>query len=379
MANILEEVMPKILAMAADSLRETCIVPRLVNGNYSQDAQAKGSVVEIPIPTSIEAQDVVPGPYAPSPDDLEISTAKIPLNYWKEAAFVLTDQDIANIIEGVPAMQVIEAGKTIANAMDLSLLNLYKHSYNYAGAVGTPLLASDTTGAQLARKALNSTGTPPLDRRIVLDVDTDANASGLPQFQSADRAGSTITIQEGLIGRKLGFDWYFDQLMPAHNASYHGRATAVPSGYLINQTDHAVGDTEVTLDTGTGDFVEGDLFTVAGDTQSYVVRAVSGTTISYLPKAKTAFANNAAVTVVADHGVNIGFHRDAIGLAVRSLQTNLIRDSLGGTTSMVYIDPVSSVPLRLEVTNEHKRTRWAIDALWGVGVIRPECLVRLIY
>ena len=61
MANILEDVIPKILAGAAESLRETCILPRLVNGDYSQDAAAKGSVVEIPIPTAIAAhQQLMP-------------------------------------------------------------------------------------------------------------------------------------------------------------------------------------------------------------------------------------------------------------------------------------------------------------------------------
>ncbi len=378
MANILEDIIPKILAGAAESLRETCILPRLVNGDYSQDAAAKGSVVEIPIPTAIAAQDVVPAAYAPNPGDLTIETAKVYLNNWKEAPFVLTDRDLAEIMDGVVPMQVKEAGKTIANAIDSSLLNLYKYSYNYVGTPGTTPFASDTTAAQAARRELNSTATPPQDRRIVLDVDADANATGLPAFQSVDRAGTNITIQEGMIGRKLGFDWYYDQLMPAHTAAYHARGSAVPSGYLVNQANHAVGDTEVTVDTGTGTFVEGDLFTVAGDAQTYVVRSISGSTLTYLPAAKTAFANNAVMSVVADHAVNLGFHRDAIGLAVRSLQGSSIREQLGGTMSMVYTDPVSMIPLRLEVVNEHKRTRWSIDALWGVGVIRPECLVRIL-
>jgi hypothetical protein len=376
--NTLYEIIPKILAGAADSLRETCIVPRLVNGNYSQDAAAKGSVVEVPIPTAIAARDVVPAAYAPDPSDLTIPTAKIPLNFWQEAPFVLTDRDISNVMDGVVPMQVTEAGKTIANAIDRSLLNLYKYAFNYVGTPGVTPFATDTVVAQLARRALNLTTTPPQDRRIVLDVDADANATGLPAFQSADRSGTVLTIQEGAIGRKLGFDWFYDQLMPSHLPQYHGRSTASPTGYLVNQANHAIGMSEVTLDTGTGTIVEGDLFRVAGDSQSYVVRAINGTTIQYLPKSKTAMLDNAAVTFVPDHAINLGFHRDAIGLAVRSLSSGLIRDELGGSMSAVYVDPISQIPLRLEVTNEHKRTRWAIDALWGVGVIRPECIVRIV-
>ncbi|MDJ0577253.1 MAG: hypothetical protein QNJ65_19105 [Xenococcaceae cyanobacterium MO_234.B1] len=196
----------------------------------------------------------------------------------------------------------------------------------------------------------------------------------LPQFQSADRAGSTLTIVEGMIGRKLGFDFYFDQLLPSHTPP---RAGGEPTGYLVNQPNHAPGDTQVTLDTGTGEIVVGDLFTVAGTTQQFVVTAVNGSTIDYAPKAPDAFADNATVTFVGDHAVNLAFHRDAIGLAVRSLQQNELELELGGR-SMVMVDPVSQIPLRLEVTREYKRVRWAVDCLWGVGAVRPDCMARVI-
>ncbi len=374
MPNILDSVMPKILSGALQSLRQNCIMARLVNGDYSQAAAAKGDTINVPIPTLIAARDVIPGNVAPDPDDLTINTAPIPLNNWMEAPFYLTDKDQVDIMDGVIPMQVAEAGKSIANAIDLSILNMYKKSWLITGVPGTTPFGTNTVEAQNARKLLNKIACPPQDRRMVLDVDADANASGLPQFQSADRAGSTLTIVEGMIGRKLGFDWYYDQLMPGH---YPTRPAGAPTGYLVNQAGHAVGDTEVTLDTGTGDVVEGDVFTVAGDDQTYVVSSVSGTTISYQPEAVTAFADNAAVTVVGDHAVNLAFHRDSIGLAVRSLQESELELALGGR-SLVLIDPVSQIPLRLEVVREHKRVRWSIDCLWGVGAVRPDCMARIL-
>lgn len=382
MPNILDDVMPKILSGALQSLRETCIMPRLVNGDYSQDAAEKGDSINVPIPTAIAARDVVPAAVPPDPDDLILNTTPIPLNNWKEAPFYLTDKDQRDIMDGVVPMQVAEAGKSIANAIDLSILNLYKYAYLYTGTAGTTPFGTNTVEAQNARKLLNQVACPPQDRRMVLDVDADANASGLPQFQSADRAGSTLTIVEGMIGRKLGFDWYYDQLMPSHTPT---RTVGAPTGYLVNQATHDVGSKEITLDTGTGDIVEGDLFTVAGDDQTYVVRAVNGTTIQYLPAAKavdvagttTAFADNATITFVPDHAVNLAFHRDSIGLAVRSLQESEMELALGGR-SMVLIDPVSQIPLRLEVVREHKRVRWSVDCLWGVGAVRPDCMARII-
>ena len=162
--------------------------------------------------------------------------------------------------------------------------------------------------------------------------------------------------------------------MPAHMPT---RTGGEPTGYLVNQTNHVVGDSQVTLDTGTGEIVVGDLFTVAGSTQQFVVEAVNGATIDYSPKAPDVMADNATVSFVGDHAVNLAFHRDAIGLAVRSLQQNELELELGGR-SMVMVDPVSQIPLRLEVTREYKRVRWAIDCLWVVVAVRPDCMARVI-
>lgn len=373
MPNLLDDVMPKILSGALQSLRETCIMPRLVNADYSAEAMQKGDRISVSVPSAIAPTDVVPANVAPNPADLTLNTIAIPLDNWKEAAFYLTDRDQRNIMDGIVPAQITEAGKSIANAIDASLLNLYKYSYQVTGTPGTTPFdsTSGTLAAQTSRKILNKVGCPPQDRRMVLDVDADANATGLPQFQSADRAASDLTITEGMIGRKLGFDFYYDQLMPRH-----APPAANPVGFLVNQVGHAAGSTSVTVDTGAGVISEGDLFTVAGSTQLFVVRSATATTINYLPKAPVGFLDNAAITFVADHQVNLAFHRDALGLAVRSLNTSDLELSLGGR-AMVMVDPISQIPLRLEVVREYKRVRWSVDCLWGVAVVRPECMVRI--
>ena len=67
------------------------------------------------------------------------------------------------------------------------------------------------------------------------------------------------------------------------------------------------------IDGGTGNPIVGDLFTVAGDTSEYVVTAVTGASpITFSPSAKVAWADNAAVTFVADHVANIAGHPNGL-------------------------------------------------------------------
>ena len=77
-----------------------------------------------------------------------------------------------------------------------------------------------------------------------------------------------------------------------------GTTNAAVGTILVNQADVAVGDTSVTIDgAGAAALTVGDSFTVAGDTQAYIVTAdTSDTVVAFSPSAKVAWADNAAIT-----------------------------------------------------------------------------------
>lgn len=386
MPNNLSDLMPKILSGALDTLREKAVMPRIVNTDYSEDAAQKGAVINVPLPTALQAQDVVPGPYSQNTNDMQLNTVPIPLNYWKEAPFYLTDKDMLEVMSGVPNMQIKEAAKALANSVDLSLLNLYTGVYNMVGVPGTTPFAvgSSPQAAEAiqARKVLTKWLAPTDDRRIVLNLDAEAAALGLPAFQYYLNSGSTDTIREGDIGRKLGFDWYSDQI--SVNASRPNLST-LSAGLTVSGAV-AAGAKTATFAAGTltGSVAIGDVFKIAGDSNTYAVTAAStaagnNITVQFTPAAQTGWASGAGVTFFDAHAVNLAFHRDAFALAIRPLQDNsdLFMQDLGGSMYMTMTDAITGIPLRCEVRREYKRVRWSLDILWGVGLVRPQFATRI--
>ena len=59
--NDLSKVVDKLLAQGLLALRGTCVMPRLVNSDYSNLAAQQGASIDVPIPSAIKAQAVTPG------------------------------------------------------------------------------------------------------------------------------------------------------------------------------------------------------------------------------------------------------------------------------------------------------------------------------
>ena len=373
MANDLTNVIPQLLAQGLVTLRENSVMPRLVNGSYSQLAAGKGSTIDVPVPTAVAVVSVSPAFVAPDPADSTPGTVAISLDNWEEAPFYLTDMDIKQAMAGYIPMQAAEAVKALGNKIDSDILGLYTHIPYAVGTPGTTPFASSVAEATAARKVLNNNLVPLTDRRFVMNTETEANALGLRAFQDMSFSGSAQGINEGLINRKLGFDWFMDQNTPAHlNGAQDG-------AYVVNGVN-ALASTSLVLKTGTGDVHAGDIFTIAGDTQQYVCATVftgGPGTMTISPGLKIATTGGEAITFVGsastEYDQDIVFHRDAFAFVSRPLAD---QDGLGNLIQAVA-DPVSGIALRLEISREHKRTRFSYDILYGFQCIREELAVRV--
>jgi hypothetical protein len=382
-SNVLTDVVPKVLAQGLMALRELAVTPRIVNNKSSEIAGKRGSTLDVPVSSAITAVEVAPAAYAPNAGALTPDTVPVTLDQWYEGAFDLDDKEISQVMDGVITMQQTEAVRSIVNQVDRHLLGLYKKFYNFQGTAGTVPFGSgvgiaDVTGC---RKWLNKALAPMDGRAILLDPDAEAAALGVQQLASMEFVGSVEAMREGNLNRRVGFDFWMNQNVLTHTAgtiSNGSTRAALTNGALTA----GVETMNIDSTTLTGTLLPGDIFSFANHSQTYVVTNASTLTasgnaingVTFAPALKVAVGDGVTVTFRDTHVVNLAMHRDAIAFATRPLEVPM-REL--GVLSMSQLDPVSGLTLRVEVTREHKRTRWSYDMLWGAAVVRPGFGVRL--
>lgn len=411
MANNLLDILPKILARALLALREAAVMPRLVNGDYSADAAKKGATIDVPIPSAVGTQDVVPSNTPPTPGNTVSETVPIPLNYWKQNVPIhLTDKELVEIDarDAFLPMQMSEAIRALANDVNLSIHKEYRGPvrgvFGVEGTAGTTPFGTSigVKSATQVRKVLNKQVCPKDNRRGVLDFDAEAQALELDAFNDASTTLSAEVKIEGEIGRKFGIDWVADDAVVTHVAGTlddgGGDAEAVLDGGF------AIGIDIIDIDnsTLTGTLVNGDIITFANHSQTYVVvdnpaspqftlatdnqagtvgvytadtNAIAG--LKFFPALVAAVVTSEVMVLTATHVVNLVFHRDAIAFATRPLVQST-QDMALGSQIMSMQDPVTGLVLRLEVSRQHKQVVWEFDILWGTRLIRAELAARLL-
>jgi hypothetical protein len=376
-ANTITNVVPQLLAQGLMALRENAIMPRLVNRDYQNLAAQKGNVINVPIPSAISARDVTAGVTTATNQDVIPTTAAVTLDFWKEASFHLSDNDMVSVMEGHIPMQASEAIKSLGNAIDQYILGKHTRFFGAVGTAGTTPFNGSLTVASDARTLLNRQLAPPTDRYAVVDPMAEGNLLLNTQVLQFDQRGDQGGIIAGSIGRKLGFDWHMDQNIPTYTPG-----TAWITGWTFDGSNAAGTATAAVVFTNSGTVKIGDIFTLTAGGLGYVVTAAatavtsSTMNLSFYPPLRTAVATGASLVIGAAataYAVNVAFHRDAFAWASRPLA-----DVQGlGNLMQSAVDPITGVALRLEVSRQYKQTTFSFDVLGGANVVRPELGVKV--
>lgn len=373
MANTLTSILPTILADGVMALRQNAVMARLINRDLQSVAQKLGNVVNVPIPSAVAARAVTPAVAFAANGDSSPTSMPVTLDQWFEGPIQLSDSDSAAVdAEQFIRMQASEAVKSLANNVDQTIMARHVGFFGFAGLAGTTPFAGTLTQAITAAQRLNIQLAPTDNRRGVIDPSAEANFKNVPDVLRFDGRGDQGGIVNGVIGTKLGFDWYMDQ-----NVTTYTVGTAAKLGYIASTVTGVLGQT--TLNTinasASGQLKVGDIFTWVVDGLQHVITVTTtisltvASVITFYPPLQANYAVGATLNFIAsNYTVNLAFHRDAWAFASRPLQPVF----QAGNIFQAPTDPVSGVALRLELSRQYKQETLSYDILYGTNVVRRE-------
>lgn len=367
MSNSLTPLIPSLIASLQGVARSMTPMSDLVTLDPSLDGAAVGQTVTVPYTAAVAAGNITPGT-VPTGNDVAATSKSITITKARSAAFTLTGEDYKRMAErgaNFRSEQTMEAMKTIIEEIWADGLAIAAQGAGYAlGKQGTNPFASNTDFAADLKKAFDDAKAPASGRALIIDTTSDAALGKLGINNQVYQAGTDSILRTG---EKLPLQGF---RLPLTNLAYtHTKGAG--TGYLVNKVGgYAIGDKVITVDTGSDPIVAGDVITFAGHTQKYIAAGLSGTTLTLNSPLVAAVADDEAITVGNSGTRLIALVKSAMLFSVRPPALPPEGDSATGR--VLVRDPESGLTLSVATFKAPYQVSYAIEAVWGGGVVRPE-------
>jgi hypothetical protein len=283
-----------------------------------------------------------------------------------------TGEDIRHVNNGagfetIYGDQIRQAMRTLTNEIEIDLAtSAYLGASRAYGTAGTTPFGSNFDDVAELRKILVDNGAPMNDVTMVLNTAAGTKLRNLAQLQKVNEAGSGDLLRNGVLLDLQG-------IMLKESAGIQLPAVGTGSGYLVNNAGgYAIGATAITVDTGTGTILAGDIITFAGDTNKYVVATALAANVVTIAATglRKAVADNAAITVTAASTRNVVFQRNALELAMRAPAMPNGGDA--AVDAMVIQDPYSGLVFEVRAYKGFQKAMFNVSAAWGTKLWKPE-------
>lgn len=372
--------MPNTLTnLIPDAYRALDVVSRELVGfipsvqlDPSAETVALNQSIRIPIsPANVAGKDITPAMSFPAAADQTIGNASHSLTKSRAFPFSwsLEEQKSVNVGPGFLTLQqgqIAQALRAAINEIETDCAIAAKNgaSRAFGSTAGTAPVLADWVGA---RQILDDNGAPS-DRYSVVNTTAGAALRNTANLFKVNESGESGLLRQGVLGNLYGMNI-------RESGQIQTTTAGAMTGALVNGA-LSVGATSIVFDTGTVNttgIVAGDIITIAGDPNKYVVRtgvvATSGTITIAAPGLRRAAADNAAITVFATAARNTAFSRNAILLSTRlpaSMPEDLALDR------QVITDPNSGISFELAMYPGYRMVHYEVSCVWGVTVIKPE-------
>ncbi|MDP3937086.1 MAG: P22 phage major capsid protein family protein [Deltaproteobacteria bacterium] len=365
-------------------------VNRTYDDSFAQSGAKIGDSLKIRLPNqytvrtgkTLDTQDT-----AESSVTLQVATQKgVDVNFSTADLTMSLDDFSDRILK--PAMSVLAAN------IESDALSMYKDVFSQVSNVGS---SATFAGVANVRKKLVDNLCPQDDLSMLINTEDNVDLVDALKGLFHDTKEVAKQYREGYIGRTGGFAFMENTLLPAHT-------TGTDDGTGDYLTDDATAQTgaSLTVNTGTGSLLAGDIITITGvnrvhpetkvDTgalMQFVVTAdtsTNATTIAISPSivasgakqnVTNGAANDKAVTKVggvsAVHNISLGFHRDAFAFATADLimpkgvdfASRQVLDGISMRIVRAYDINNDNLPCRIDVLYGYKTTRAELACRWA--------------
>ena len=359
--------------LAADIYRAADIVGRELVGfipastvNAGSEQAAVGQTVRSFTTPAASAVTISPSMTIPEGTDQTLGNKTLTITEQRGVQIPYTGEDVRFLdggagYETVYGAQIQQAMRTLVNEMEADLAGeAYKNASRAVGTAGTTPFGSNFNAVAEARQILADNGMPVNDGRTSLVVNTAAgtNLRNLASLQQVNTAGGDDLLRRGELLNLQGVS-----LKESGQVISHTKGTG--TSYLLNDASSAVGDTTIAADGGSGTILAGDIITLAGDTNNYVVNtALSGGSLVIGDTGlRAAAADNAAITVGNNYTANVMMHQAGLELAMRAPAKPVGGDAAEDT--LVVQDPTSGLVFEVAVYKGFNKAMIQVGAVWG--------------
>lgn len=397
MANLIitNDIIAKELAMA---LENEMTLSATVNQQHTSEFKGVGDTIRVQMPNYAA---VVTGAALGAVADVVEGSRNLVLDQQAHVNYIFTQKELTLSIDDFANKYAKPAARKLMNTIETSIAQEYKGMFNMVGTAGTAIStvsdAYDVSDSATEQGVPVNTGdfTMHYAPRIMSALATD-----LKDVNPGDIASTAI---EKALVKILGNMTLWNCVnLPVHTAGKYtlegliaGASQEVTYTSAVANSNEQVLVTDTWTSGGT-DLKEGDTFTIAnvfsvnrengqstGQLQNFVVKAdisdtVGGITMTISPAIIVGGANATVDSSPADGAAltmtsglsetkyiqHLGFHKDAITLAVARYDDKLITTA-GANSKTETTENGMSVTVTQQFNVETFKTTWRFDVLYG--------------
>ena len=377
MPDSLASLFPTLYAGIAEFPRRQFGMIRAVQVDGQLSRAAKGQSVVWDVPQVSGAVDIEPAATLPAPSADVAKSLTYTMAHRKGVRIAVTGEASEAIGDAAMAIrrqnQYLQAFDKLAAGIEsyLAGVAILNASRAFGTADTVPFTASSTNLEYFAKLwgilAKNDRSNGELS--LVLNTATaEAMRAYMGMLWKANEAGDDEMMKNGYRTRVQGFN-----VFESNQITQHTKGTG--ANYVLNGA-HSAGATEITVKTGTGTILAGDVISIADEPSGskYVVVegiTAAGTLKIGAPGLLGAAADGKAVSI-HQYTPNLAFNQSALGLGCRLPEIPKEGDAAIDATSIR--DPYTGLVFEVRRYAEYRQIVDEISIMYGAIVLDPEAI-----